>query len=473
MEKGNFEKAWKDAFDGAEVTPSNSVWTNVELELEKSAGGKMKQRLLFYKVLAAASLVFAMGIGGAYYVSVQADYNQTTGSLSVNPDASIKSEINDTQTQIEQHIDNNQEQKASENDRVVNSGNNTSSSLNTLRLQDRNLTSVDKGFSASRNQVEEGETINTSLTGTMPTHDQGLIVSREEDFYNRVTDRFVNRPLPPLANTSKPKLIITEPYTEPDPGMVLLAKLKDEEEKYAAMDKRKSTENIWTSIGVGAGSFNPNTTSSVSVNNNLSSGNNQNPTANAGPSAGSSYSMGLQIGGRIADRFMLLGGLSYLTQNASYTSTVVSMESANRAASLNDFSNTQSASYASTPYGVNSNLQFVSLPVQAGYLIIDKDFSIQLNGGVSTDFFIVNTLTPDVSGISKITQSAGADSPYRTINFSGLAGTEFSYRFSDHYRIAINPGMRYALNSIYKSDSNAEVAPITFDVALRFRYIFR
>ena len=474
MEKGNFEKAWKDAFDGAEVTPSNSVWTNVELELEKSAGGKMKQRLLFYKLLAAASLVFAMGIGGAYYVSFQADNNQTAGNLSVNQESSTEREVSDAQSQIKQ-TDNSHELGVTEIDGVVNSGGNTSSTISALRSENRNLTSVDNGFSASHDLVDDGNAINASLAGTVPITNQDFIVSTENNFYNRVTDRFVDRPLPPLANTSKPKLIIADPYTAPDPGELLLAKLNDEEKKYAAMDKRTRTETIWTSLGVGAGSFNPNTSSSVSVNQSLSSGNNQSPaSANAGPSAGSSYSVGVQVGGRITDRFVLQGGLSYLTQNASYTSTVVSMESATyRAASLNDFSNAQSVSYASTPYGVNSNLQFISLPVQAGYLLVDKDFSIQLNGGVSTDFFIVNTLTPSVSGINKLTQNAGADSPYRTVNFSGLAGTEFSYKFSNHYRIAVNPGLRYALNSIYKSDVNTEVAPITFDVALRFRYIFR
>ncbi len=472
MAKGNFEKAWRDAFDGAEATPSHSVWTNVELELEKSAGGKMRQRLLFYKLLAAASLVFAMGIGGAYYISVQTDTSQTAGNLTLNTEGTREKTENNTPTQIDEAV-NSQELRRIENDRVVNSDGNASSTINPLRSENGNLTSVDKKFSASHDQLNGGGKINASLSGAMPTTDQDSIGSFDDNFYNRVMDRFISRPLPPLVSTSKPKLIIADPYTEPDAGMVLLAKLNDEEKKYAAMDKSKSTENIWTSIGFGAGSFNPNTASSlVSQSISLGGGTNQS-SGNSGVSAGSSYSLDLQFGGRVINRFVLLGGISYLTQNASYTSTVVSMESSARAASLNDFSNTQNHSVANTPYGVNSNLQFISLPVQAGYLIVDRDFSVQLNGGVSTDFFMVNTLTPDVSGINKMTQSAGADSPYRTINFSGLAGTEFSYKFSDRYRLAVNPGMRYALNSIYKSDANTEVAPITFDVALRFRYIFR
>ena len=454
MEKGNFEKSWRDAFDGAEATPSHSVWTNVELELERAAGGKMKQRLLFYKLLAAASLVFAMGVGGVYYVSYQNDQHQIVGGLKDDTVPALREEVVKIPKEeaSEKAINSTSEAKVSEQ------------SISAATMQ-RAVGSDD--------QTSRANTITKALSFPPGLNSNGTIISNpENDFYNTITDRFVTRPLPALVNTSKPTLIINNTHSEPDPGMVLLAKLNDEEKKYAAMDKRKSTENVWTSIGIGAGSFNPNTTTSVSQN--ISTGSsNQNPSVNNGSSAGSSYSLGLQFGGRVINRFVLLGGISYLTQNASYTSTVVSMESSARTASLNDFSNTQTYSVANTPYGVNSNLQFISLPVQAGYLIVDKDFSIQLNGGISTDFFMVNTLTPEVSGINKISQSAGDDSPYRTVNFSGLAGTEFSYKFSDRYRIAVNPGMRYALNSIYKSDANAEVAPITFDVALRFRYIFR
>ncbi|HMQ00653.1 MAG TPA: hypothetical protein PKC24_12790, partial [Cyclobacteriaceae bacterium] len=67
MEEANkkkFEAQWKDAFEGAEWPASEKVWTNIELELHKAGTGRMKKRLLMYQLLAAASLVFALGIGG-------------------------------------------------------------------------------------------------------------------------------------------------------------------------------------------------------------------------------------------------------------------------------------------------------------------------------------------------------------------------------------------------------------------------
>ena len=62
MERRKFEDSFQDAFRDAEMNPSGQVWTNIELDLEKAEGDKMK-------MLAAASVVFAMCVAGiGYYI---------------------------------------------------------------------------------------------------------------------------------------------------------------------------------------------------------------------------------------------------------------------------------------------------------------------------------------------------------------------------------------------------------------------
>jgi hypothetical protein len=454
MERQKFEDAWKDAFISAELEPSETVWTNVELGLEKDAGGKMKRRLLFFQLLAAASMVFAMGLAGNYYLNTtnQVNYlgplaqeNQNTSKQSLNS-------ANETQRDLRIHDSGNEQASANPN---KGSSNNVRESL-----KKRNSNNF---ISSIKANTEVEELTNDQLSGLVIRDEKAFV--DEENKANHHEWIYGARFASPIKfqTPSTPSKL-----AKPDAGEVLLAKLAAEEARYHETEKKKKRANddiFWTALSVGAGTFNPNTsgTSTVATLGPSSSGS----PASSNPSTGSSYSVGVNLGGRVSKRFVIQGGVSYLTQNSEFTSSA----SVGRKATLNEFSSTDDNTVATSPYQVNNNLQFVSVPVQAGYIMLDRAFAIQLNGGVSTDFFLQSTLTPEDSNFDRVSQSAGSDSPYRTINFSGLVGTEFSYRFADRYRIAINPGIRYAINSIYKSEIPATISPVTFDVSLRFKYI--
>jgi len=126
---------------------------------------------------------------------------------------------------------------------------------------------------------------------------------------------------------------------------------------------------------------------------------------------------------------------------------------------------------STAPYRVNNDSRFVSVPVQAGYLLVNKRTAVQLNAGVSTDLFLQNT-NGSAGNLGMTTERLGDNTTYRSVNFSGLIGTELSYKIAPRYRLALSPGMRYAFNSIFKSSTGVQAMPLTFDVGLRFRYIF-
>jgi hypothetical protein len=126
----------------------------------------------------------------------------------------------------------------------------------------------------------------------------------------------------------------------------------------------------------------------------------------------------------------------------------------------------------SSPYEINSVNEYLSVPVQAGYLLVDRKIGLQLNSGLSTDFFMQNTLTDKSGQLASFSSSAGTESPYRMVSWAGLVGTELSYKIATHYRVAITPGLRYSLNSVLKSDA-VSANPLVWDVGFRFRYIFK
>lgn len=434
MAKQKFEEEWRTAFEGAEVSPSDNVWTSVELELEKTAGTSARKKLVKYQWLTAASVAFAMGVSALYFFA--SDEKPAVAIVQI-------------QTDQGQGPVNTNEQQNSPNQ----PGQTTARQQGSMDAPKRNR--LNQGFEG---KLTPGIYVSDRVPAN-PKEKENVSAGRRTGTFEKVS-----RPLPPLFVFRNPEIKISKPEPVADPGIVLLAKLKDEEAAFSKEEKKKKKdEHLWTSIGFGAGSFNPNAGSASGTSAFNATGNS---------TSGMSYTVTANVGGRLGGRFVLQGGVAYLSQNASFTSSSFSLEASTVVASLDDYIDRQSNLVATTPYEVSSNLQYVSVPLQAGYVILDRQFAIQFNGGVATDLFIQSTLTPDNTDIASVTQKAGSDSPYRSVNFSGIVGTELSYKFANRYRIALNPGIRYAFNSIYKPDVSREIMPVTYDVAVRFRYIF-
>jgi hypothetical protein len=179
--------------------------------------------------------------------------------------------------------------------------------------------------------------------------------------------------------------------------------------------------------------------------------------------------MSISGGKRVAKRWLLQGGLSYLNQNSkSNTSTVTVAQSFNTTGSIapENFN----AVTSTTESEINSTFQFISLPVQAGYMLVDQKFGVQLNGGFSPDVFLKSTVSDKAS--QETISTTGSNSTFKAVSLSGLGGVELSYRFSEHYRIALVPGFRYSLTQVYKENSLASAKPFMADIGLRFRYVF-
>lgn len=495
MERRNFEDSFKNAFDGAEIAPSENVWTNIELELEKAEGGKIRRRLMFYKLLAAASVTFAMCVAGIGYYMVNKT-NLNPANTIASTETTLKNEktsevesnsLNENKTQTEQ------ERNESQKDQSDRSADLTQ---RTEPLADSQKNSLNPNIQGDGKRVEETQTTDRNfLKGDQPfvlqnnTGDATANVGFRNDSSESSSSDVLERSLPAFYNAKKPTL--DAHIVKPDAGTLLLAKLADEERRYAKEDKKaekNKSEKLWTSLGFAAGGFS-------SVNHSIAT----QPSSSAfllanstvpdkqSRASGVTYSYGVNVGTRISNRWIIQGGINYLTQSSDYTATNVVGDNnlqGLRAESINELDkisqlpqsladNMANKLAPTVPYSVNNNVRFFSVPVQAGYLLINQKFSLQLNGGVSTDLFLENTITPEGGSLDKTTQGRGDDSPYRSVNFSGLMGTELSYKFGQRYRVALNPGVRYPLNSVYKSDVGIQSTPLTFDVGLRFRYIFR
>ena len=495
MERGEFNDLMKDAFKDAEVTPSENVWTNIELDLEKAEGGDIRRRLFYYKMVAAASVIFALSVGFAtLYVLNNSSRFENQQALSKNSQKDITAENLSNKVDAPNVIDGSNSTSGVDDKNIkealvseLNSNTNYDQALREQtelndkgEAKDHSVQSVKS--TASNQKFLVGSNLNSFAATTSPKGNDQIANQKsdriiDDSQMSSQSDLIQTASVPGFPRKQKPENIKSDGTDiKPDAGTLLLAQLAERELSLQAEDKKKEirSERLWTSVGFAAGGFNS-VNSSVSTSTSSLAQNNF--TANRQTKAsGSTYSVGINLGTKIAKRWVLQGGLNYLTQASDYTanSVVTSADFQSfKVASSNLLNDATSARVVSTAsYQVNNTLQFVSVPLQAGYILVNKRVVVQLNSGVSTDLFLQNTLTPQNSSLEKTTQESGSDSPYKTVNFSGLVGTEISYKFGEHYRLALNPGVRYPFNSIYKSDVGLSSSPLTFDVGLRFRYIF-
>jgi len=551
-ERQKFEESWKEAFEGQEMDPSDSVWNNIDLKLDND---KMKRRVIFYQRLAAASVLFALliGIGGTRYYNrnqrndlasatkVTPGQEQITESTKkkekvagtakerteeksenesdikkLNPEE-IDSETKDRLTassqsknqqesiseagyesrkqnnsaQVDGRID--QQQLRSSKSESIASSSKEGNKVLTTKSQKASSESANKDdYTASvihANQIaamkkEETNSGSTQTEGAIAdpgiplpllqatplnTHTEESRLAQNNGF-SKMSSFFS----PQLKNKELPKEVVAmkeEKRVLPEmPASLMTTSSKD----------KKTKENTWLSFGAAAGSYNPGnssssyTTSSSLMQSSMAGINNQSaPQSNTRSSVGSAYSVGLSFGKKVAERWIVQTGVNYMNQAISFTSNYATYTASNdRAAFVADYADKTTAPLSITqPYKVNSSMEFVSVPVQAGYLLIDRKLALQWNAGVATDIFLRNTLKDQSGKSARYTQGSGADSPYRALNMAALTSTEISYKMGRQYRLSLVPGVRYSFQSALKSQSGTG-NPLIMDIGFRFRYIF-
>jgi hypothetical protein len=556
MERQGFEDAWKDAFGKAEVSPPENIWTNIELDLEKAEGEKMKRRLLFYKLTAAASITFALCVAGvgAYYVK---SINNASGYVASNKTINANRTI-DNSNQISNSTAAKNGNQVDVNDEPLESNSNGSNKLDDLLkengaqsehnqmsansslavTQNRSANDVDGEAHATegnqRNIVRKEDAIdqNTIAAKQDSKSNDGVIVREEslaknansKEAYNiennnkslqkagvdtndgsQTSIAMIQKPSHNSLLTSKRVIFTSAPKEEVDPFIVMMAKLEQRErELREGKEPQKKNEqekqinrNTWASLGFARGSFtSPNadisTVSSkfdqqdrgsglLSARSNFSNDAKKEVAQGLGKRSGIAYSVGINIGTYLTKHWILQGGFNYLNQMSVYETSLTTSNAGNgynlytvkdvAYAANSDVNNSQTAS----PYDVNNNIEYLSVPVQTGYVVRPQHkLGIQINAGVATELFLRSVARAMVNDVQQtVKESWGNGSSYRTVNFSGLLGAEINYKIGSHYSVGLSPGIKCPFSSIYKTEVGIKSKPLTMDVGLRFKYIFQ
>ena len=95
--------------------------------------------------------------------------------------------------------------------------------------------------------------------------------------------------------------------------------------------------------------------------------------------------------------------------------------------------------------GIQQHLDYLELPFNLRYSVIDRTIELQLVGGMSTNFLVGNSVTAEgPSGREEI----GYLSNVNTVNYSGNAGLGMIYHVGKQLNLLFEPRFRYFLNSV-------------------------
>jgi hypothetical protein len=455
MESLRFEDRWKNAFDGAELTPMDLVWFSVESDLIAAENVKMKRTVVIYQRLAAASALFALMLGILSY-----NYWKDLSRIQL------------TQKNIEPKIT------------TVVIAHNVKSAKEPLPniSKDRRLSrenSISKNKRGGQAGGDSPPKEPSGVTITPPDRERMVLTEVNTSAEKRVAPH--SRPAGSLEDSldmtmNRVRSLAMSEIIE-SPVKIKMAPVETIiiPANPASIQREKFTgEKLWAWIGIARGTYSPGGSGPSRANLASAQTAAPNQSGNSGSihaSFGTSNSVWVTIGHRISSRWNIQSGVVYLKQSLGYTSNLVSTASSPPQAFVSTYNpGTYSAVTTSYVYPINSVLEYVSIPVLAGYVIMNRKIGLQVNTGFSSDIFVRNSLQDETGLMHNFSKSSGSESPYRSVNWSGIASAELSYRVARQYSLSIVPGIRYSFNPALKTGSDR---PSVRDIGFRFRYTLR
>ena len=119
---------------------------------------------------------------------------------------------------------------------------------------------------------------------------------------------------------------------------------------------------------------------------------------------------------------------------------------------------------------VTQYFEYLEIPVNLKYKVLDKKFDVSLMGGISTNFLVGTDIQLNY------TDNSSKNTDYTTeglnrINYSGLIGIGFEYPLLKNLILNVEPKFRYYLNSIDKEQAY-DIHPYSIGIFSGISYLF-
>lgn len=501
--KSEFDGQWEEVFKDSEMLPSDRVWDKIDATLSREEVGFFQRKAHLYKMLAAASIaaVLAIGIFSAnYYLSNESMTGQTRLD-----DRSLK----DTELTISSNAPNVEKLDTEVRENEIDRATQFSANSNSVEAPEQIVDSQSAQFNA--NSKTKDQQLAVAVENANASHGNKVVFGTltldglEEDkslhenalipHSSKVSS--TERIAPDLNNMEQLQGILAVAFEDIPMEIEHIYKIPFMPKGASKVKNEKESGFFLAGLDISTGVFDPNfqqrggvATSSLSLarvessNDQLASFNTANKDFLSVRSAENSakpeiaYSYGANIGFKLTDRVIVQTGFGYRKANST-TITNGFIEDINSGVRIPIV-----ASYQYQLEGLSrvnkiqetdleNQYEFASIPVRAGYIVMDKKVNLTLMAGVSSEFFLSNQIVDRSDFFKTLDNSAGDTSPYKSVYFNGSLGTMLGYTIAKNYVLTLEPSYKFAINSFTKDDFYLNSLPSSFMVSFGVVYNFR
>lgn len=435
MDRESFEDKIRKKFEGQTVKAPNGIWTRVDGANNADLLVLYSKKQNRYKWLSIAAVLVAAVTLGAQYFQLEDSIENTNPELT---------------------------------------------SYNALLSGDyNNHTIFYPKFSASGVSLPEFETSGSDRDAGNVVLDNETRIKQIQPYLEDVTLVSIHRPKPEIASVDSD---IYRYYT-----------------LNSSLETKKKSSNsetkLWAGIEAGAGNFGSEFSNSGTIANAINpsglaaavgSGNFVNPTTNISQSMedGIAKTVGFDFGVQLGKRWTLESGLAYTSMDNKGSASinvldVYTVDNTEFIDNAGDFENTVSQPPITRSRDalieveenydheveLNNNVQLASIPVKAGYFVVNRKFSLRLNAGLSANYLVNGS----ISDPTKEILNSSDFGLYNDWSFDGVGGLELGYSIFDKFNFTLEPNYRHAITPL----SSSVNAPSRFVIQTGLRYTLK
>lgn len=474
---GKFEQSWKSAFSGTEVTPPANVWSEIDHGLTQTQLSTLQQKTAVYKWTAAAAVIFAASLG---VMALSINYQQIAGWFGVETGESNRERV----AQLEE-------------ENKVDSGNYAGFSIlrNDFSGAESKVSALPASDEKQGVEVASGVLKEPSIS---PKTTHTYVASRRKDDFSlghEPVSGFLEKDLSLFSHYDSRTALATLAGRPVDNLLAVNApELASFGVNGVMMNEimrpflnAEAKTRFWSGVDIASGYFNPNygpgtyITSQELLTKDVGS-REPVPELSENMRGGTSYSVGINFGMELKNRWSIeVGALYSLLGARTFTNLILESDGFSDAVaysseiagleSVTNLVESELTKLSVDDIQINNTFQFISIPVQAGYRLIDRRFNLTVNGGLAANLYLGNRLRGR-QNFSSFELEPGRRSPYRSLTIAAVTGFEIGYWIHRRVNLSFEPSYQKNLQSLTKDDAGFVANPSGVGVQIGFKYDF-